>query len=58
VQLHDEIRQVQELNDARSNLAFGSALADIDEKYRVYSEELKKSRARLEVRCSATFRHF
>jgi hypothetical protein len=35
------------LNDARNNLAFGSA--DIDEKYRVYSG---LRCARLEVRCS------
>lgn len=48
--MKDEIREVEELNKARSDLAFGSALADIDQKCREFEEELKASRSRLEVR--------
>lgn len=51
LQMHEEIRKIQELNKARSDLAFGSTLADIDVKYRDFEKKLKESRARLEVRC-------
>lgn len=49
VQANEELEALKELNKARRNLAFGSAQADIDEKFRQMSSELKASRERMEV---------
>lgn len=49
MQAKEELDALQELNKARRNLAFGSAQADIDEKFRQMSSELKASRAQMEV---------
>ena len=45
----EEMEEMSKLNADRRKLAFGSAQADIDEKYRVMSEELKKAREEMEV---------
>lgn len=49
VQALEEIDAMSKLNEDRRKLAFGSAQADIDEKYRVMSEELAKAREEMEV---------
>eukprot|EP00892_Ulva_mutabilis_P012827 jgi/Ulvmu1/9917/UM057_0075.1 len=48
-QAKEELDALQELNKARRNLAFGSAQADIDEKFRQMSSELKASREQMEA---------
>lgn len=50
MQAKEELDALKELNKARRNLAFGSAQADIDEKFREMSSELKASREQMEVR--------
>lgn len=50
VQALEELDAMSKLNADRRKLAFGSAQADIDEKYRVMSEELQKAREEMEVR--------
>lgn len=49
LQASEEIDAMRKLNADRRKLAFGSAQADIDEKYRLMSAELQKSREELEV---------
>lgn len=49
VQALEEMEAMSKLNADRRKLAFGSAQADIDEKYRVMSAELQKAREEMEV---------